>query len=158
MARTYSANAKAAINSLGGHELPLFLLELTHPDLTTPLRVVGDTQDIISNGNTYTATSFRLTPPDDLAQGQPRARLSIDNVDRALADWIESSGGGKDATARLMQIMRNDPNVLELDLTMVLSNTTMTMLEISGELAFDDIYNMPACTVNYTPTVAPGLF
>jgi len=34
----------------------------------------------------------------------------------------------------------------------------MAALPLFPELAFDDIYNLPACTVNYTPTVAPGLF
>lgn len=158
MARNYSSSAKEAINSLGGYALPVFLLEIDHPDLVTPVRVTNDTQDITSNGNVFTSLAFDIVPPDDLTQGLPRARLRVDNVGRDLTSWLESSGGGKDATVRLMQVMRSAPNVLELDLTMSLDNVSMTMLEVSADLGFDDVLNRPACTVTYTPTVAPGLY
>lgn len=158
MAHPYSANAKESMNSLGGFSLPITLLEITHPNLATPLRVCDDTQDITSNGNLYTAMAFRLVPPDDLSQGQPRARLSVDNVGRELTSWIESSGGGKNASVRIMQVRRAAPNTLELDITMQLDNVSMTMPEVSGDLGFPDIYNRPACTVLYTPTTAPGLY
>ena len=157
MPNTVSTNYKDAVNS-NAKALPLTLLEITHSALTTPIRVVNDTQDITVNGNVYSAMAFRATLPDDLSQGQPRAGLAIDNIGRELTDWIESTGGGKDAQVRLMQVLRSDPNTLEIDITLWLDNVGMNQTEVNGELSFDDILNRPAVTVNYRPEIAPGLF
>jgi len=157
MPRNVSSSYKDAVNS-NAKELPLTLLEITHSGLAIPVRVVNDTQDITVNGSVYSAMAFRATLPDDLSQGQPRARLAIDNVGRELTSWIESTGGGKDAEVRLMQVLRSDPDVLEIDITLGLDDVSMTQIEVSGVLSFDDILNRPAVTVNYRPEIAPGLF
>ena len=157
MARNVSTNYLEAVNS-NGKELPLTLLEITHANLATPVRVVNDTQDITVGGNVFSKMSFRATLPDDLNQGLPRARLAIDNVGRELTQWIESTGGGQGAEVRIMQVLRSDPNTIELDITLGLDKVSMNQLEVSGELGFEDILNRPAVTLNYRPEVAPGLF
>lgn len=157
MARNVSTNYLDAVNS-NGKELPLTLLEITHPGLPTPVRVVNDTLPITVLGNEFTPLSFRPVWPDDLNQGLPKARLSIDNVGRELTQWIESTGGGQGAEVRLMQVLRSDPDTIELDITLGLDNVEMNQLEVSGELGFDDILNRPSVTLTYRPEVAPGLF
>jgi len=157
MPRNVSNNYLDAVIS-NAKELPLTLLEITHAGLTVPVRVVNDTQDITVNGDVFSKMAFRATLPDDLSKGQPRARIVIDNIGHELTDWIESTGGGKDAQVRLMQVLRSDPNVLEIDITLGLDDVNMTQIEVSGELSFDDILNRPAVTVNYRPEIAGGLF
>ena len=152
-----SAAYHQAVNS-NGKALPLTLLEITHPDLATPVRVVNDTQAITVLGNEFTPLSFRPVWPDDLSQGLPRAGLAIDNVGRELTQWIESTAGGQGAEVRLMQVLRSDPDTIELDITLGLDNVELSQLEVTGELGFEDILNRPATTVNYRPEVAPGLF
>lgn len=157
MARNVSTSYKQAVNS-NGKELPLTLLEITHSALAEPVRVVNDTDAITVQGNEFTPLSFRPVWPDDLSQGLPRAGLSIDNVGRELTQWIESTGGGQGAEVRLMQVLRSDPDTIELDITLGLDKVSMNQLEVSGELGFDDILNRPAVTLNYRPEVAPGLY
>ena len=158
MPRNYSANLKETINSTGAAESPLILLEIAHADLATPIRVVNDNQDLVSNGNIFIALAFRVTLPDDLEQGLPRAVIAVDNVGRDLTAWIEASGGGQGATVRLMQVLRSAPDVIELDITLDLTNVKMNMLEVSGQLGYDDILNRPAVPLTYRPDVAPGIF
>jgi hypothetical protein len=158
MPRNYSRSFQETINRTGAPEVPRVLLEISHPGLATPVRVVNDVLDLVSNGNTYTALAFRVTLPDDLDQGQPRATIAIDNVGRDLTAWIESSAGAKGATVRFMQVMRSAPDVIEWEVTLDLNNVRMNMLEISGQLGFDDILNLPAIPLTYRPDVAPGLF
>jgi len=153
-----STTARKKVNSTAANELPLQLLEIDHPSLITPARLVNDTQDITHNGSVFTALGFKLTLPDDLSQGTPRASLAVDNVGRELTDFIESSGGGKDATVRIILVLRSDPNTIEWEITLSLNNVNMNMLEVSGELGFEDMLNRPASTVTYTPRVAPGIF
>ena len=154
----FSTTARKKINSTAADELPLQLLEIEHPDLVAPVRVVNDTLPITHAGNEFTALGFQLTPPDDLSQGTPRASLVVDNVGRDLTEWLELSGGGKDATVRIILVMRSDPNTIEWDITLGLDNVNISMLEVSGELGFDDMLNLPASNVLYTPEIAPGLF
>ncbi len=155
---TYSTNARKEISKVNADNLPLILLEIDHTDLTTPIRVVNDRTDIIFETNTYTALSFRIALPTDLQQGLPRATLAIDNVGKDLVQWLESSNGGAGTTVRILQVLRTDPSVAELDMLMTLFNIQVTASVVTGELGFEDLLNVPAVTLAYTPEVAPGLY
>lgn len=154
----YTAATNKKINSVSNDEMPLLLLEIDHADLVTPVRVVNDNQDVTFESNTYVALAFRATMPDDIAQKLPRASLSVDNVGKDLVQWLEDSAGGQGATCRMIQIMRSDPATVEWEITMDLSNVSMTMLAVNGVLSFDDLLNKPGVTLVYRPSVAPGLF
>jgi hypothetical protein len=154
---TYSANFKEKTGSLSGTE-PVYLLEITHAQLAQPIRVVNDTQDITSNGNTFIAMAFRVSLPDNFAQQMPRARLSIDNIGRELTQWLEASNGGAGATVRIMQVMRDAPNVIEADFTLDLLNVSQNMMEVSGELGYEDTLNRPGMVATYRPENTPSIF
>ena len=155
--RDYSANAREAMNSTSG-EAPVYLLEIDHADLTAPVRVCNDAQDITSVGNVYTAMPFRITLPSEPEQGLPTAQLSIYNICRALIIWLEGSNGGEGSTVRIMQVMRSTPNVIEFDVTLWLNNVSADLMEVTGTLGFENLLDKPAVALSYRPDVAPGLF
>lgn len=158
MARSYSDNYKQAINETSGAEIPLLLLEIDHSGLTSPVRVVNDTQDLVSNGNTFIAMGFRYQLPDDLEQGNVRARIAVDNVGRDIVQWLEQSYGGAGATVRMMQVLRSDPDTIEWEVTMDLTNVSQNVFEVSGELGFNNLLDQPAVLTTYRVDIAPGLF
>jgi hypothetical protein len=158
MPRNYSSGAKETINATGAAETLLLLLEITHPDLGSPVRVVNDNQDLTSNGNLFVGIAFDATLPDEPTEGMPRASLAIDNVGKDLVAWLETSAGGQGAQVRMMQVRRSVPNTIEWEVTMELSNVSMDMLRVRGVLAFEDILNRPAVALTYRADVAPGLF
>ena len=155
---TYSANARKEISKVNADNLPIILLEIDHADLTTPIRIVNDRQDVTFETNVYTALSFRISLPTDLQQGLPRATLAVDNIGRELIQWLEASNGGAGTTVRIIQILRSDPSTAELDMLMTLFNIQVSAAVITGELGFEDLLNVPAVTLLYTPEVAPGLY
>lgn len=157
MARSLSEALQRDINSASG-TAPVLLLEIDHPDLPTPIRVCQDTQSIVSNGELYQALAFDCLLPDDLERQLPVATLAIDNIGREISDWIEASGGGQGATARLMIVRRDDPDVVEWEVTMDLTNTHMDQALITGRLGFDNLLAQPGCALSYRPDVAPGLY
>ena len=108
MPRAYSLTARRQLHTTASDDPPLVLLEITHPNLSTPVRVVGDTQDLVSNGVTFVAMGFRVRLPDEINGQQPRAELAVDNVGRELMQWIEQSAGGRNAKVRLMQALRSN--------------------------------------------------
>ena len=161
MANDYSANFKEKTGSTSC-EAPLVLLEITHDQLAAPIRVVNDNQDFVlqvgSPSLTFTALAFRITLPEQMTGSLPKARLAIDNVGRELVQWIDQSNGGAGARVRIMQVMRDDPAVIELDLTLDLLNVQQNALEIVGELGYDDTLGRPAILAIYRPENTPGMF
>lgn len=157
MANPRSAHFIDRTSSTSGEE-PVYLLEIAHPQLSSPVRAVNDTQDLISGGNTFAACGFRVNLPDDFAQQLPRARLSIDNIGRELVQWLEASGGGKGATVRVMQVMRDTPNVIEADYTLDLLNVTQNVIQVAGDLGYEDTLNAPGLIATYRPENTPAIF
>lgn len=158
MPKEYSAAYKSTLAEVNAPEAPLILLEIDHPDLSAPVRVVNDMQDVTSNGNLYVAFPFRCVLPDDFEGQLPKARLSIDNVGRDLMYWIETTGGGQGSSATFKQIMRSRPDDIEWSIQMSLFNVNVTMQEVSAELGFENLFGKPAISMKYTPSTSPGLF
>lgn len=158
MARAYSTAYKSTLAATAAAESPIILLEISHPDLATPVRVVNDNQAVTSNGVEFIACPFRCTLPDDIENQLPRATLSVDNVGKELMYWVETSGGGRGATARFIQIMRSRPNQIEWQITMNLTNLKATMKEVSAELGYENIFARPAVAMRFDPFTAPGIF
>jgi hypothetical protein len=158
MPRSYSAQYKSTLAKVSMEESPLILLEIDHPDLPSPVRVVNDTQNITSNGNEYIAFPFNCILPDDYENRLPRAILSISNVGRDLMQWLETSDGGNGATAKFQQVMRSRPNQVEWEITMSLFNVTANNQEVSAELGFENLFAKPAVSISYRPENSKGLF
>ena len=157
MSRAYSSAARAEFNALSG-DAALILLEIHHSALSVPIRVVNNTEDIISNGETYIAMGFRVTLPDDFEAKIPRATLSVDNIGRELTQWIETAGGAEGATVRIMQVMPAALNVIEWEITLELSNITIVTWQVSGDLGFEDLMGKSAVPMVYNKHTAPGIF
>lgn len=158
MPRSYSAQYKSTLAQVSMEEAPLILLQIDHPELTTPVRVVNDTQDITSNGNLFIAFPFACTLPDDFENQLPRARIIIGNAGRDLMGFIESTDGAIGSTAKFQQVMRSRPNQVEFEITMSLFNVVATNLEVTAELGFDNLFAKPAVSVSYRPENSIGLF
>lgn len=158
MTRAYSPQFKSTLAAVSPAEAPFVLLEISHPLLTVPVRVINDTQDLVSNGNTYIACPFRPIMPDDYEGQAPKARLAVDNVGRDLMYWIEQSSGGQGSSAKFMQVMRSNPDHIEWQITMNLYNVNVTMQEITAELGFQNLFAKPAISVQYRPDNSLGIF
>jgi len=158
MPRSYSTTTLEHINATSADELPLLLLEIDHPQLTQPARVVNDTQDLTSNGNLFVGMAFSASLPDDKPQQMPKARLAIDNVGKELVSWLEMSQGGRGSTCRMMQVMRSAPNLIELEITLDIMNVIITATTVEADLGFDDLLGRMSTPYSYRPDTAPGLF
>ena len=158
MPRTYTTDFQKTVNSVSAAESPLILLEINHPNLVAPVRVVNDTEDLIHNGVTFTRCAFRLSLPDDPDGSLPQANLELDNIGRELVQWLEVADWNLPTTATLIQVMRSRPNVAEFSITMDMTDISVTPYAVSAKLAFDNLLGLPAMNVAYTSTVAPGRY
>lgn len=157
MTKTYTPNFKEQTGGTTGEE-PVYLLEITHPQLASPIRVVNDTQDIVHNGNTFFAVAFRIKVPDDISKSVPQVPIAIDNVGRELTQFLHETNGGKGAEVKIMQVMRDTPNLVEQEYTLTLVGVRQNMMEISGQLSYENFLDIPCLTATFNPESAPGLF
>jgi len=153
-----SANFNKTVNALAADEFPIIRLQIDHADLETPIRVVNDREDLTSGGHLWQACGFTVAMPSQPETGAPTAQLAVDNVSRELVYWVDTSNGAQGATATLSQVLRSDPDTVEWSLKLNLSNVSMNNQVVTATLAYDDIWNSPACMWTYTPARAPGLF
>ena len=139
-------------------ETPVILLTLDHPGLPEPVRVVNNTEELVSNNKRYIAFPFSVTLPDDFENRLPRARIEISNVGREVMYWLETSNGGAGSTATFDQVLPSDPDNIVYSVTMSLFNITADNTVISAELGYENLFAKAAVQVSYRPFNSPGLF
>lgn len=154
----FSSGYQAHLQGVNRDDPEVILLEISHPDLATPIRVCSDVQDLTSNGQLFVAIPFNITLPDERDRQAPRVLLQIDNIGRELMGWLEQAQGGAGATMRVRQVRRSAPNNVELDFTVGLQTVMADMTTVQAELGYDHLLDRPAIGIRYDPVVAPGLF
>lgn len=135
----------------------LALLIIAHDDISPSIRVVNNTQDITSNGNVYTAFPFDIELPDAQESGTPRARLTIDNVSREIAQSIRSISSPPTITIQIIRAAA--PDTIELTwAATTLRNIKWDFTKMSGDLLFEGIEVEPFPAGQFSPASFPGLF
>ena len=136
----------------------LTALEIRHPAVAAPVRVINDTEGRRIEGNDYIALRFDARLADDVEGQAPQAELGIDNVGRELTQWIEAAGGGTGAQVRVMQVLDiADPEV-EWELTMDVAGMQLDAERVTARLGFDPLLGRAAVTLRHDPQTSPGLF
>lgn len=135
MARTVSSTARQAGLAPETNEVFLYLLEISHTNLSTPIRVVNNRENIIHNGNTYLATAFNFTPPAESDGEIQPAKLTIDNVDRRIVEAIRTINSLADISA--IVVLASDPDTIEVGpYEMILKNVSYNSETVSGDLIY----------------------
>ena len=157
MSRTLSATARAALFAQQTGQALLTLLEIDHPDLDAPIRVVNNTENIVSGGVTFCACAFDVPPPDDLSEAPPSVTLSICNVDRSITYALESIASPP--TIKMWVIVGSTPNVEEIGpIEFSLLAVSYDVLTIECTLGFEPILNESIPGHSFTPDLFPGIF
>ena len=135
-------------------------LRITHPDISTPVRVVNATLPRTIDGEDYLALRFGARLNDDVEGRVPRAELVMDNVGAALTQWVDASDGGSGATVTIMSVSVSveDVATVEWSLTFDIVGMTTNHNQVVARLGFDPVLHRPAVQQRHDPTHSPGLF
>ncbi len=136
----------------------LTALEIRHPAVAAPVRVINDTEGRRIEGNDYIALRFDARLADDVEGQAPQAELAIDNVGRELTQWIEAAGGGGGAQVRVMQVLDIADPEIEWELTMDVAGMQLDAERVTARLGFDPLLGRAAVTLRHDPQTSPGLF
>lgn len=154
---TYSSSFVEAVVSQNTDEVFLFLLTLSHVDLSAPIRVVNNTEDIYSNGFIYTAFPFNLVLPQDDGDSLPQVVITLSNVSLEFIDEIRALNGALDV--KLEVILASSPNTIEMSIDGMKTYTiSYDAQNIQATCQVEDVLNMSFPNELYLPSNFPGLF
>ena len=136
----------------------LTALEIGHPAMALPVRVINDTVGRRIEGNDYVALRFDARLADDVAGQAPQAELGIDNIGRELTQWIEATGGGIGATVRVMLVLDIPDLPVEWEVTLDVAGMAVDQERVTARLGFDPLLGGAAVTLRHDPQISPGLF
>jgi hypothetical protein len=157
MTRSLSTTAKQAIFAQETSEVFLMLLTINHADLASPIYVANNTEDVVSNGNTFIGYPFTFEIPGEDAETLSQVNLVITNVDKLLVAGVRSIFTPLDV--KLQVVLASDPDTIEAgDFDMKMRDVNYDALLLTGRCNFNDLLNEPYPAGNYTPADYPGLF
>jgi hypothetical protein len=153
----YSERFKINVNKLNADEALLSLLEIEHPLVDDPIRLVNDSHDLVFQGNTYIAMPFNIQKHDDIQGELPRASLTISNIGRSMIKWIDASGGGKGAKIRVSLVRRTSTDAEE-SLVFDIGTVNVTTQNVTFNLIIQNNLAKRAVRWIYDMNHARGLF
>lgn len=142
----------------------LYLLEIEHEDLEEPLRIVNNTEDVVSEGNLYTAMGFELRLPEERDATPRGARIAIDNTSQWLTPTIRTLFGEFEVTIKVATPTDLDANPPVYDniefsyLPMQLASVEWNDVTVQGTLSYENLANQPFPGDVFGPHEFQGMF
>lgn len=155
--RNLSDNLKAEIFKQDSGDPLLELVTLNHASFTSPIRLVKNTEDIISRSLTFMAFPFQVILPTDDGERSREVKIEFDNTGLDLITSIRSVITPIDCA--LEYVLASNPDLVEFDfLELKIKNITYNANRISGSLYLDDFLNTGLPGEKYDPPKYPGIF
>lgn len=156
--RDLSNNTLAQLFTQSSDDPFLTLYTLDHPDWADPIYLINNTEEIISNGETYIPFPVNITLPVDDGETIRSSKITLDNVSRDLIDIIRSTTDNE-ISVKLQMVLASDPDTVEIELgEMKIISVQYDAQKISATLTMDDFLNTEVSGEKYTPSLYPGLF
>lgn len=134
----------------------LMLVTLTHTSFGT-LRLVNNTENIISRSQTYTAFPMVITPPMDDGESLREVSIAFENVSLELVDEFRTVTTPVDVTIEM--ILASAPDSVQITLgELKIRNITYNKSTISAKLYMDDFLSVELTSEKYDPSTFNGLF
>lgn len=131
----------------------LCLLTITTP--TEVLRFVNNNEDIISNGQTFTAFPFAIVLPNDDGDTLPRVKLQLQNFDQLIVEAIRGLPSPPSIKCQIVTSLTPDDVEIEIE-NMILRNVNYDAMDIMGDLQVVNVITRKFGGY-YTPIEFPGL-
>lgn len=145
-----------ARRQLSPTDVILTALEIVHPDVSDPLRVVNDAVDHAIGGENFVALRFEPKLVDD-AEGAPRAEIAIYNVGRALTQWVERTSGGSGATCRVIQLVAGTDDI-DYDVSLGVARMHVDAAQVRAVIGYEQLFGRRAVRKRHDPETSPGVF
>ena len=155
--RTVSVPALQGMLAQQTSEWFAVLLDVTHPSLMDPIRLINDYNQVVIGPDTYLPYPFEFTLPDEQDDREPQASLVIDNTDRMLVANIRSMQGPPNIQARIVR-GQNPTDIEWGPIDFIVRSVQYDAHYIRFRLTFLNYSEEPFPFIVFTPRLFPGLF
>lgn len=157
MSRDLSNNLKQELFAQESGDPFLLLIEVSHPTDFATMYFAQNTEDVVSNGNTYKAFPVEIKLPDDTEESVPTIEMTFDNVSLELIDEFRQATS--DVTFKLKGVLASLPDVVEIEYNeLKLTNISYNATTLNATLAIDDLLSEGLTSEKYEPTFYAGIF
>lgn len=134
----------------------LTLVTLSHANFS-PVRLVNNSENIISRGETFLAFPFKIRLPMDDGESVREVKLEIDNVSLELIDEIRTATTPVDV--KIEMILASIPDEVQIALEeLKIQSVSYNSSKITARLFMDSFLSTSMNAETYTPTNYPALF
>lgn len=152
----FSANANPYLQATSSPLVIIPLLTLTLPG-KPPLRVCDNTVPVVSRGETFEATHFKIVLQNDDSEKPPQVTLEIANIAPEVIEYIRDLA--EPPTVKVELVTNADFDFVERQIDFLrLQAVTYDALIISGTLLVDNPLAARFPCESYNPSYFPGLF
>ncbi len=135
----------------------LSLVTLDHESFDAPIRLVNNTVNIVSRGETYLAFPMKITLPSDDGETTREFNIDFDNASLELIQEIRSVTTAISAKVEL--ILASLPDVVQMSQdNLLMTAISYTSKRVTARMVLDNFLNVSLSSESYTPSVFPGLF
>lgn len=119
--------------------------------------LANNTEEVVSNGNTYIPFYFELVLPKDDGESKSSAQIQFDNVSLDLIDEIRSTT--TPLACEIDIVLASNPDFIEISLRdLLIRNIKYDRFKINADLIVDDLLNSKFPADTYNPQEFPGMF
>lgn len=135
--------------------LVLLTIEVDAPGQS--IRVVNNTEDIVSRGQTYIGCPFSIALPDINDHTMSEAQLSIDNVDPRIWQGVRALDTAPSVLLEVIMASEPDAPMFRSE-GLRLREASADLRTVSGKLIPDTIWRMGFPAHEFDPSQNPGMF
>lgn len=134
----------------------LVLFTLTHADFDT-IRLVNNSETIISRGDTFLAFPISMILPVDDGQTAREVTIDFDNVSLELIDAIRTVTTQIDV--KMEMVLASMPDIVQMGIDeLKITNISYNKQRISARLFLDTFLSTEMTSEKYDPSNFPGIF
>jgi hypothetical protein len=136
----------------------LILVTLSHSSFVTPIRLVNNTEPIISRTNTFNTFPMKITLPVDDGETARGVTIEFDNVGLELISALRSVVNTQ-IEVTLEMVLASMPDIVQMSVEeLKIAGIRYDRQRISAELIVDNFLSTGMTSERYTPQNFPGLF
>src|SRR5262245_22482677 len=157
--RSLSPGVYPAISGQHSSAAALWLLTITHPTLSVPIRFVNNMVNVVSRGETFLACAFSPRLPDDIEDRLPELDIEIDNVDRRIVEAVQTLPSiGPTSQFKAEIVWSTALDTPEISFTLKLRRASWDALTVKASLSGNDELAEAFPGKSFTPAGFPGLY
>lgn len=157
MSNPLSNEVLAQLFSQESNDPFLTLLTLSHSSFPSDIRLVNNTEDIVSNGLTYIAFPMKIILPRDDGETTREVSIEFDNVSLELMNELRTVTTF--INVKLEMVLASIPDAVQISFSeLKIQNVTYNKTKVTARLFLDSFLNTEISSEKYTPTSYPGIF